>query len=306
MSSTQVDAETRPAGAVATTESLLAGGAAIATRRRRQVGRVLSANRIMLGLSLGFVGLIVLASAFPGILSPGDPLALHSERVLEGPGETLLGTDQYGRSVFGLIVHGSRVSAMVGLAAVALACVTGSLIGLVAGFFGGRIDGLLGRVVDVLMCFPGILLALIVAAALGPSTRNLILSVALATMPIFARVSRGQVISMRGRLFVTAARAAGVPTRRLLVRHIVPNSLTPIVVLATVSVGTSIVIAASLSYLGVGPQNELPDWGQLLSSGQPYLSGAWWISTFPGLVITLTVIAVSILGDWLRDRLEQG
>lgn len=194
---------------------------------------------------------------------------------------------------------------LIGVSAVALASVVGSFFGAIAGYFGGVVDAVVGRVIDVLMCFPGIPLALVVAA-LGPSTRNLILSVAVATLPLFARVSRGQVLSLRARLFVTAARATGVPGRRILLRHVLPNALAPVVVLATVSVGTSIVIASSLSYLGIGPQNELPDWGQLLSAGQPYLSRAWWITTFPGLVITLTVIAVSLLGDWLRDRLEKG
>jgi peptide/nickel transport system permease protein len=178
------------------------------------------------------------------------------------------------------------------------------VLGLLAGYLGGVVDTVLARLVDILMCFPGVLLALVITAGLGASRLNLILGVAVATMPMFARVMRGQVMAVRGRLFVQAARATGLPRTRVLLRHVLPNAIAPVVVLATVTVGTSIVLAASLSFLGLGPSSDVPDWGQLLSSGQPYLANAWWVSTFPGVALTLVVISVSLLGDWLRDRMD--
>jgi peptide/nickel transport system permease protein len=276
-----------------------------ATLPRRRVPSWLSSNRIMLGVS-GLIVLVTLAAAvLPGVLAPGDPTALHPDRVLQGPGQaTLLGTDQYGRSVLMLLVHGARTAVVIGLSSVALAGAVGTVLGLLAGYLGGVVDTVLARLVDILMCFPGVLLALVITAGLGASRLNLILGVAVATMPMFARVMRGQVMAVRGRLFVQAARATGLPRTRVLLRHVLPNAIAPVVVLATVTVGTSIVLAASLSFLGLGPSSDVPDWGQLLSSGQPYLANAWWVSTFPGVALTLVVISVSLLGDWLRDRMD--
>jgi peptide/nickel transport system permease protein len=268
-------------------------------RRRRRTSRGTAIT------SLVFLGLVALVAIFPGVFAPGDPSNMFPLRALHGPsGSIPLGADQYGRSVLTLLIHGARSAAFIGLSSVVLATVIGGLLGLIAGYFGGWIDMVFSRIVDVLMCFPGVLLALLITAALGPSTRNVIIAVALATLPGFARIMRGQVLAVRSRLFIEAATATGLPQRRIVARYIVPNAIAPIVVLATISVGVSIVLAASLSYLGVGPQAEVPDWGQLLASGQAYMGTAWWISTFPGLALTLTVIAVSLLGDWLRDRLD--
>lgn len=264
-----------------------------------------SVNNITLGISLAWLSVVGVAALLPGVLTSDDPTALQPSRALQGPGEdAVLGTDLYGRSVFTLLLHGARSALTIGLAATLFGALVGGLIGLISGYFGGWVDMLIGRLIDVLMCFPGVLLALIIATALGATTGNLILAVGIATVPAFARVMRGQVMSVRGKLYVEAARSSGFRPGRIVLRHILPNSLAPIVVMATVSVGTAIVVAASLSFLGLGPQTDIPDWGQLLSIGQPYLSTAWWISTFPGITLTVTVIAVSLLGDWLRDRLD--
>ena len=273
--------------------------------RRRMGRRTFSVNNVTLGVSMAWMAVILVAAISPGLLSGDDPTVLQPARALQAPGEgTLLGTDHYGRSVFTLLHHGARSAMVIGHLATLFGVVVGGLLGLVAGYFGGWVDMVIGRLIDILMCFPGVLLALVIASALGATTTNLILAVGIATVPGFARVMRGQVMSVRGKLFVEAARSNGFRPGRIVFRHILPNSLAPIVVMATVSVGTAIVVAASLSYLGLGPRMDIPDWGQLLAMGQPYLSGAWWISTFPGITLTLTVIAVSLAGDWLRDRLD--
>lgn len=264
-----------------------------------------SVNTVTLGVSLIWIVVVLVAAAVPWLLTPDDPTALSPARALQAPGDgALLGTDLYGRSIYTLLLYGARTAMLIGLAATAFGAIVGGLIGLVSGYFGGWVDMLIGRLIDVLMCFPGVLLALVIATALGATTGNLILAVGIATVPAFARVMRGQVMTVRGRLYIEAARSNGFRSSRIVARHILPNSLAPIVVMATVSVGTAIVVAASLSFLGLGPNSAIPDWGQLLALGQPYLGGAWWISTFPGITLTLTVIAVSLLGDWLRDRLD--
>ncbi|MEE6274130.1 ABC transporter permease [Georgenia wangjunii] len=264
-----------------------------------------SVNNTVLGLSLGWLVLVVVAAVLPGLLAGGDPTELNPARAMTEPGtETVLGTDHYGRSILTLLVHGARSAMIIGLFATAFGVAVGGLIGLVAGYVGGWVDMVAGRLMDMFMAFPGVLLALMITAALGPTTTNLILAVGVATVPQFYRVMRGQVMSVRGRLYIEAARSNGFRQSRILLRHVLPNAIAPIIVLATVSVGVAIVIAASLSFLGLGPRTDVPDWGQLLSMGQPYLANAWWISTFPGVALTLTVIAVSLLGDWLRDTLD--
>lgn len=247
----------------------------------------------------------VLVAAFPGWFVHYEPLALHPDRVLQAPGgSTLLGTDQYGRSLVGLLVHGARNSVLIGLVSVVVGLLIGGAIGLVAGFVGGIVDSVLMRIVDIMLCFPGILLALLVSAALGASLRNVIIAVAIGQVPEYARVMRGQVLAVRSRLFVQAASAAGVRPRRIVFRHVLPNAMAPVIVVATLGVGHAIVSGATLSFLGVGPQGGIPDWGRLLASGGSYMASAWWISTFPGLVVTVVVVAVNILGDWLRDRMD--
>jgi peptide/nickel transport system permease protein len=258
-----------------------------------------------LAVSLIWMGVVLVAALIPGVLTSDNPTALQPERVLQPPGQaTLLGTDHVGRSVATMLLYGARSALIVGLFATIFGVLVGGVLGLVGGYLGGWVDMLIGRLIDILMCFPGVLLALIITSALGATTRNLTIAVGIATVPGFCRVMRGQVMTVRGRLFVEAARSNGFRSSRIVFRHILPNAVAPTVVLATVSIGTAIVVAASLSFLGLGPHKDIPDWGQLLAEGQPYLASAWWVTTFPGIALTLTVIAVSLIGDWLRDRLD--
>lgn len=289
---------------MATTE-LQAPATAAPEKAPRKERKKLSMEFVITILALIWIGFTLLLAFLPGVFTPQDPTLLHPTDALKAPGDGfVLGTDQYGKSIWTLIVYGANQAVIIGLSATAVAVIFGGIIGLWGGYAGGATDMILGRIIDTLMCFPGVLLALIIATALGPSTRNLIIAVGVGSIPGFARVMRGQVISVRSRLYVEAARALGFSQLRIIFKHVLPNSLAPMVVLGTINIGGAIVAAASLSFLGFGPKTSVPDWGQLLALGQPYLSVAWWISTFPGIAITLTVLSISILGDWLRDRLD--
>lgn len=273
-----------------------------AKKRRRR----LTVNSGITYVAAAWIVVVVIAALIPSVLAPGDATELVPERVLTGPGETILGTDQYGRSILVLLVHGARSAVLIGLGSTLIALVAGTLLGLLAGYLGGWVDMVIGRLVDILMSFPGVLMALVIVTALGPSVTNLVIAVGISAVPQFARVMRSQTMAVRGRLYVEAARASGYSQARIIARHIFPNAIAPIIVLATLTTGIAIVLAASLSFLGLGPVRELPDWGQLLAMGQPYLASSWWISTFSGLAITITVIAVSILGDAMSDKFEEG
>lgn len=273
--------------------------------RRHRVLRQFSGNTIVVAVAGLWVVLVVLAAVAPELLTHVNPDSLHPTRVLHAPSSAaLLGTEQYGRSVYTLLVYGAHTALLIGVAATAFAVVAGGVIGLLAGYLGGWVDTLIGRLLDIMMSLPGVLLALVITASAGASVGILILSVGVALVAVFARIMRGTVMSVRSRLYVEAARSIGYGQWRILLRHVLPNSFAPIVVLATISVGDAIVLAASLSYLGLGPKLDVPDWGQLLASGQAYLQQSWWITTFSGFAIALTVVSISLLGDWLRDRIE--
>lgn len=262
-------------------------------------------RRPLVVLSVLILLTAVLFAIAPGLFWPGDPMRLGAGPALAAPSwSEPFGTDQFGRSVLGQVIHGSRAAMMIGLLSVAIALTLGGLIGLLSGYFGGSVDMVLMRGIDVLMVFPSLLLALMFAAGLGPSLFNLIVAVGVASVPYYARVTRGQVLAVRSRPYIDAAAAVGIPKGRILFRHVVPNAITPLVVVATLGVANGILLGASLSFLGVGPTTGVPDWGRLLAAGEPFLGSAWWISTFPGLVVTLVVIAVNILGDHLRDVLD--
>jgi peptide/nickel transport system permease protein len=215
-----------------------------------------------------------------------------------------LGTDHLGRDILSRILYGGRISLGVGLSAVTLSCLIGVTLGLLAGFHGGRTDALIMRVVDVFLAIPYILLAMGVVFALGPSLVNVILVMAVTRWVQFARIVRADVLSIREREFVSGARARGSRSMRLLLRHVLPNALTPIIVVATLELAFMIIYESALSFLGLGVQPPTPTWGWMLSDGRNYIATAWWLATFPGLAIMLTVLAVNLLGDWLRDTLD--
>jgi peptide/nickel transport system permease protein len=215
-----------------------------------------------------------------------------------------LGTDHLGRDILSRILYGGRISLGVGLSAVSLSCLIGVSLGLLAGFHGGRTDAFIMRVVDVFLAIPYILLAMGVVFALGPSLLNVILVMAVTRWVQFARIVRADVLSIREREFVSGARARGNRSMRLLLRHVLPNALTPIIVVATLELAFMIIYESALSFLGLGVQPPTPTWGWMLADGRNYVATAWWLATLPGLAIMLTVLAVNLLGDWLRDTLD--
>jgi peptide/nickel transport system permease protein len=214
------------------------------------------------------------------------------------------GSDDVGRDILSRIIHGARISLSVGLIAVGIAGTLGVTLGLITGFYGGWLDDLILRGMDLLLAFPGILLALTIVAVLGPGLFNVMIAVGIADLPSFTRVTRGQTLSVREMDYVQGARAMGCSTARVLRRHVLPNVLPALIVLATLRVATAILTAAGLSFLGLGAQPPTPEWGAMLAMGRTFLRQAWWLTTFPGFAIMLTVMQINLLGDGLRDALD--
>jgi peptide/nickel transport system permease protein len=260
---------------------------------------------------LAFLLLVVGGAVFAPQITRYDPTASEVTQRLQPPswlgaGSTahLLGTDQLGRDVFARLVHGSRISLIVGLTTVAISAILGSGLGLIAGYYEGRLGMMLMRLADIQLAFPFLLLAIAIVAGLGVGLLNVILVLGVAGWVGFGRVARGQVLSIKEKEYVEAGRAVGASEAAIMSRHILPNLLTPIIVLATASVANNIVVEASLTFLGLGVQPDLPSWGNMLAGSRDYLNVAWWMSVFPGLALTLTVLSINLLGDWLRDYLD--
>lgn len=251
------------------------------------------------------LGLLALAALFPWLLTGESPLETDSSATLQPPSAAhLFGTDQSGRDVFARVVYGARYSLAVGLGATACALVVGVLMGVGAARGPRILDTALSRFLDVVMAFPEFLLALIVIAVIGVGGASIPVAVALAAIPAYARVARAETLVVSQTGYITAARALGVPPAAILFRHIIPNILGALLVMATIGVGTAIVTASGLSFLGLGLQPPTPEWGLILSEGRNFLATAWWIGVFPGLAITSTVLAISAVGRHLRLRGE--
>jgi peptide/nickel transport system permease protein len=262
-------------------------------------------------VGLGVVVIVLLAALFAPWLSPFDPLEQDINQRLKEPGwQTaagrihVLGTDHLGRDILSRVIFGSRIALVVGLSAVLISGVLGMAIGLVAGYFGGKVDDFFMRLADIQLAFPFILLAIAVIAVRGPTLFNIILVIGVSSWVVYARVVRGEVLSIREREFVQAAIALGSRDGRVLVRHVLPNAFTPWLVVATLDMARVIVIESALSFLGLGVQPPTPTWGGMLADGRVYLSTAWWLATFPGLAIFVTVLGINLLGDGLRDTLD--
>jgi peptide/nickel transport system permease protein len=274
------------------------------TKHHRPLPKLSSARWLQIAAGIVIIFLVACALA-PQWIASFAPTDMQADRILLAPGsEHVLGTDYFGRDVFSLIVYGARESLFIGFASVLVGGLTGGVIGAVSGYFGGAVDRVLMRLIDIVMTLPSVLLALAVAAALGPGLINIVLAVALASVPNFARVMRGQILSMKSRSFIMASRSIGAGELSIFLKHVLPNSLSPLLVMAAIGVGTAILTGSGLSFLGLGILKEIPDWGALLSQGRGYLTVAWWICTFPGLAITLFVLSVNIIGDALRDRFD--
>jgi peptide/nickel transport system permease protein len=247
----------------------------------------------------------------PGLFAPLDPLDQNLERYLKAPGyvDTLgrtywLGTDQQGRDILSRVIWGSRISLMVGITTVVVSGIIGVLLGIVAGYHGGWVDAVISRTIDTLFAVPFILLAMALVAILGASLQNIILAIALRTWIIYARVVRGEALSLREQEFVSGAKALGCGITRILLLHLVPNVMSSTIVVATLNLGRMIIIESSLSFLGLGVPPPTPTWGGMLAEGRTFLDTAWWIAFFPGVVLMLTVLGTNLMGDWLRDILD--
>lgn len=247
----------------------------------------------------------VLSAVFAPWLSPASPEQTHFDRLLQPPSwQHPFGTDELGRDVMSRVLHGGRVSLTVGALSVSLALILGGLWGLVAGYFGGRLDSLLMRLVDALLAFPFLILAIALAAALGPGLTNSMLAIAIVTAPAVARLVRGQVLAELGKDYVTAAVALGASHSRILFRHILPNLWGSLIVQGSLSTANAILAEATLSFLGLGVQPPTPSWGSMLNAARGYLEPAPWLAVFPGLAIFLAVLSFNLLGDAIRDALD--
>ena len=266
--------------------------------------RPLLRNRLVL-FGTGLILLVVLLAAFADLVAPYDPTEMKMADALKRPSAPHpFGTDRFGRDVLSRTIYGSRIALGVALSSIAIAFAIGTMLGLVGGYAGGWPDLVIGRVMDVLFSFPTLILAIGIAAMLGPGLNNAALAIAVVYAPLFSRVARGPVIAERERDHVVAAQGLGAGWPRVVFRHILPNVLAPLIVQASVSLAFAILIEASLSYLGLGTQPPDPSWGTMLNEGRTYLETAPWMSIFPGLAIMVTVLGFNLLGDGLRDTLD--
>ena len=264
----------------------------------------------------GLAGLIIItlfaaAAVFAPVISPHDPVenALYDQLkppVWEEGGATknLLGTDDLGRDILSRLIHGARVSLTLGVVSVGLALTLGTLLGALAGYYKGWLDNLIMRFMDIILAFPHILLAIVIVAYLGPGLRNAMMAIGIINIPRFARIVRASVMDEFGKDYVTAARAVGARDRRIIFNAILPNCLAPMIVQASLGFGAAILDAAGLSFLGLGAQPPIPEWGAMIAEGRAMILRAWWVMTFPGIAILLGVLGFNLLGDGLRDALD--
>jgi peptide/nickel transport system permease protein len=280
------------------------------TARWQKVLRKLLENK---GAVFGLIMVlgIIFSAAFAPLLSPHDPILQDVEKRLIPPmgqdgadSQYLLGTDHLGRDIVSRLIYGARISIVVSVSAVALSALLGTLIGLLSGFYGGKVDNIFMRIADVQLAFPFILLAIAIIAVLGPNLQNIIIVMAITGWVIYARVVRAEILSLREKEYVTAVRALGGSNSRIIFNHLLPNVIPPIIVIITLEMARMIIMEAALSFLGLGIQPPTPTWGGMLADGRVYLSTSWWLATFPGLVIMLVVLGINLLGNWLRDILD--
>ena len=280
-----------------------------AIRKRSQLSLIwhrLRRNRLaMLGLAL--MSAILLLAVFADVIADYDTKVVGmnmAERLQTPSAKHWFGTDGYGRDVFARIIHGSRLSLSLSIISMLIAVAVGSMIGAISGYFGGRVDDVLMRLMDMLLAIPPMLMSISIVAALGRSMANLMLALALAYMPVFARVIRSSILSVKDQEFVEAARACGTSDARIILRHIIPNAVGPIIVQATLAMGSSILTISSLSFMGMGIQPPQPEWGTMLYEGRDLIRTSPYLVIFPGAAIAVSVLSLNLLGDGLRDALD--
>ena len=270
---------------------------------RRFARRFLRSRNVMAG-SLVLLAVITLVALAPA-MSPYEPTQQFRRHRLEPPSaDFLLGTDNLGRDILTRILYGGQVSLQVGIVSVAIGATLGTLLGLLAGYLGGWADVLIMRFIDMMLAFPGILLALVIIAVLGRNLQNVMIAVGLSSIPVYTRVVRGSTLALKQVDFIVAAQALGGSSARIMARHILPNVLAPIIVVATNGVAGAIIAGAALSFLGLGQQPPDPEWGLMLNEGREFIRVAAWVTTYPGLAIMITVLSINLLGDGLRDILD--
>ena len=249
--------------------------------------------------------LLILCALFPSVIAPyGYDDQNLSEQFIAPCLAHPFGTDNFGRDILSRVIYGCRISLLIGLISVSISCVLGVILGCIAGYYGNKVDNLVMRFIDIMLAIPQMLLAMSIVAALGIGTENLILAIASGSVPGYARIVRGSILSVKGQEYIEAARSIGASDFRIITRHIVPNCLAPIIVQATMSIASAILSTASMSFIGLRIEPPTPEWGSMLSAGRAYLRDHWFVVTFPGVAIMLTVFAFNLFGDGLRDALD--
>lgn len=256
-------------------------------------------------LGIVVLALIVIMAVGAGVIAPYDPFEQNYSEALQWPTmQHFFGTDEFGRDIFSRVLYGARISLLVGVVSVAIACIFGSLLGASAGYFAGAYDAVVMRCMDVLLAIPSLLLNISIISALGAGVFNMMLAVGISNIPRYCRIMRASVLQIKNMEYVEAARTAGASDGRIIAQHIIPNCLAPIIVQATLSVGSAIIACAGLSFIGVGISAPTPEWGAMLSNGRDFLRGYSYITLFPGLAIMITVLALNLMGDGLRDAFD--
>ena len=283
----------------------MASTVALPVRGMRLVARAPILSNPLNLVALALIAMLAACALLAQVLAPYDPLSLDLAVRLKPPSpEHWLGTDSLGRDIASRILYGARISLVIGVVVVGSAGVFGTFVGLIAGYAGGLVDEALMRLTEVFLAFPALILAMAIAGALGPSLTNAIIAIAAVTWAVYARLTRGQILSLRRREFVEAARAMGASRMRIILRHLLPNALAPLMVQASFDMGSSIIAAAGLSFIGFGAQPPTPEWGVMISEGRNFINTQPWLSLFPGLAILLAVGSFNLLGDGLRDAFD--
>ena len=264
----------------------------------------LKRNRLaMFGLFI--IGLLVFCAIFADLIAPYDYAAQDLMNAYQGPSlQHWFGTDEFGRDILSRVIYGTRISLQIGFIAVGISLIFGGFLGAVAGYYGGKLDNFIMRVMDIIMSIPSILLAISIVAALGSSMTNLMIATGISYIPSYARIVRASILGIKDQEFIEAAKAVGTSDWTIIIRHILPNCLAPIIVQATLGVAFAILTAAGLSFIGLGIAPPTPEWGSMLSTGRNYIRDYWHMTLFPGLAIALTIFALNVLGDGLRDALD--